>query len=286
MVESLMLIALGFLTATLFAIVAVQFVWRRAVTLTTEKMKGELNFDEMQRTSDRLADTEAALEDERREVADMTAHMRELSGRNADLESTLAAAGEETLTLRDEIANLHGHYEEARVEAERRAEELAALQRHAGTLQSNVTTLKQRIAELEAAAAGEIDRQADIEARLRSLGEKATRLAAEMNDVFGEVADATDLRAAIAPGAGAPLAATPATLSPYLAEGGDEELRELNAIKASLPNFSESVAIDVVADRHAGDEEAQEADGEDALPNERFLAERIKALEAGVASRH
>lgn len=280
MVESLMLIALGFLTATLLAIVAIQLVWRRAVTVTTEKMRGELNFDEMQRTAGRLADAEAALDDERREVADLTAQARELSGRNAELESTLAAAGEEALTLREEIADLHAHYEEARAEAQRHTDDLAALQRHADALQSNVATLKARIAELGNAAAAEIDRQAGVEARLRSLGEKATRLAAEMNEVFGEVADATELRAAVAPALQEPRAAAPAMLAPYPAEESDEDLRELNAIKASLSNYSESIAAGAVAER---DEDARDGDGEDTLPNERFLAERIKALEAGVA---
>ncbi len=271
MVESLMLIALGFLTATLFAIVAIQLVWRRAVTVTTEKMRSELNFDEMQRTADRLADAEAALDDERREVAELTAQARELSGRNVELESTLAAVGEEALTLREEIADLHAHYEEARAEAGRHADDLAALQRHADALQSNVATLKTRIAELETAATGEIERQIAIETRLKSLGAKATRLAAEMNAIFGEVADATDLRAAIAP----------AMLAPYPAEESDDDLRELNAIKASLSNYSASIAAGAAAER---DEDMR--DGEDALPNERFLAERIKALEAGVASQH
>lgn len=281
MVESLMLIALGFLTATLFAIVAIQLVWRRAVTVTTEKMRSELNFDEMQRTADRLADAEAALDDERREVADLTAHARELSGRNAELESTLAAAGEEALTLREETADLHSHYQEARAEAGRRAEELAALQHHADALQSSVVALRDRVAELETAAMGEIERQSAIETRLKSLGEKATRLAAEMNAVFGEVADAADLRAAIAPALHEPLAAAPAMLAPYPVEDADDDMRELNAIKASLSNFSESIAAGAVAAR---DEDVR--DGEDALPNERFLAERIKALEAGVASQH
>lgn len=280
MVESLMLIALGFLTATLFAIVAIQLVWRRAVTVTTEKMRSELNFDEMQRTADRLADAEAALDDERREVADLTAHARELSGRNAELESTLAAAGEEALTLREETADLHSHYQEARAEAGRRAEELAALQHHADALQSSVVALRDRVAELETAATGEIERQSAIETRLKSLGEKATRLAAEMNAVFGEVADAADLRAAIAPALHEPLAAAPAMLAPYPVEDADDDMRELNAIKASLSNFSESIAAGAVAARD------EVRDGEDALPNERFLAERIKALEAGVASQH
>lgn len=279
MVESLMLVALGFLTATLFAIVAIQLVWRRAVTVTSERVRGELNFDEMQRTIDRLADAETALDDERREVADLTAHTRALSERNAELEHTLSASGEEALALREEIADLHGRYEEARTDAERRAEELAELQRDAGALQASVVALRQRVADLEKAAVAEIGRQDAIETRLRGIGDKAARLAVEMNEIFGEVADAADLRAAIAPAEPAPRADAPATLSPYPMEGADDDdLRELSAIKASLSNFSESIAADAPAER---DEDVR--DGEDALPNERFLAERIKALEAGVA---
>lgn len=282
MVESLMLIALGFLTATLFAIVAIQLAWRRAVTVTTQKMRGELSLDELQQTAERLTAAETALVGKDHEVAELVEHANELSARNAELENAIAAAGTDAQTLRDEISDLQTHYEEARAEAERRADELAALQLHADTLQSHVTALKERIVELETAASGEIDRQRRVETQLRSLGEKASHLVAEMNEIFGEAASPSALQAAITPTAAASHAAEPITPAPYpLEENGGGDMRELNAIKASLSNFSESPRAEFGG---IAGHDTQDEDIDNPLPNERFLAERIKALEAGVAS--
>lgn len=275
MAESLMLIALGFLTATLFAIVAVQLAWRRAVTVTTEKMRGELNLDEVEQTAARLVEAEAALEDKRAEAS-------ELAARNAELEERLATASAEAQTMQSEIADLHGHYETAQGEARRQADELAALHSHAAALQTEIGGLRQRVAELETAATAEINRQLQVEAQLRQLGERATRLVSEMNEAFAHAAKATGLHSAMAASEASSAthpAEEPATLSPYPVEVEDgTDMRQLDAIKASLASFSESVKPDA-----ASYEDADEQDEDAPLPNESFLAERIRALEAGVA---
>lgn len=300
MVESLMLIALGFLTATLFAIIAIQFMWRRAVAVTTARLLGELKNEDMQAheaakaASDRIASLEATLTDKSSQIVELLAGNTAFAERNAQLERTIAevaeeaeakrqeivelhahreAAARDAETLRHEIANLQGECDAARAEAERQAQALV-------TLQSHADMLRQRIGELEQAASVEIGRQAGVERQLKALGEKAARLVYEMTETFGHVADTSGLQAAIAveePAEKIRSAMEPAgkpspesiALTPYPAEG----FEELKAIKASLSSgFDESVDVD---NDHAP---------EDMLPGEHMLAERIKALEAGVAS--
>lgn len=266
MVESLMLIALGFLTATLFALVAIQFVWRRAVKVTTNRLEGELNADEARHAVDRLANVQVQLQDKQHEV-------RALTERNTAVEETLAHASSELQALREEIAALHEGHAAALAEAERHA--------------LNVAALQTRIDELEAAASAEVARQNGVAAQLQSLGEKAARLVHEMHGIFGDAAGAHALEAALAhpqPAAPAeqPTEHAPALLTPFPIEddenaGGSEDDHRLAEIKASLSNFSEGMDHEAVA-------EEEESESGKPLPTERFLAERIRALEAGVAS--
>lgn len=270
MVESLMLIALGFLTATLFAIVAAQFVWRRAVTVTTQKLRSEFNLDDLEQTSARLSDAEAALGEKQNEIADLAAHADALANRNAELEHMVSSARAETQALHDEIGELRTHYEAARAEAEQHVQEIAALHAHSTTLQSTISELRERIGHLESAAVAEIERQKTVGDQLKDLGDRASRLIAEMNLAFGQAGEAQPLQAAIAPAPEEP--AAPAPLAPY----PTDEHHDLEAIKASLSDPDESEAGE--------SEEHQDEEREAPLPSEAFLAERIRALEAGVAS--
>lgn len=275
MVESLMLIALGFLTATLFAIIAIQFVWRRAVAVTTARLNAEFNVEEATRATDKIASLEAMLEDKGHEVAELASGNAAFAARNADLEQSVLCAGEEAANLRRQISDLEAQCETAHSETERNAQSLAALQSHADAIQA-------RIAVLEQAASTEIARQAQVQQQLKTIGEKAARLVYEMNEAFGQAADTVGLQAAVS----APLAASasleiaapdivePAAISPtsFPADRTDGAFEELNAIKASLSSsFGEA---------GPGDDE----DDGRPLPSEHVLAERIKALEAGVAS--
>ncbi len=257
MVESLMLIALGFLIATLFALIAIQFVWRRAVKVTTRRLEGEMNAEEAKQAVERLAGVEVQLQDKHHEV-------RALTERNTAVEEMLAYAAEETQSLRDEIAALHASHDTARADAELHAQNVAALQ--------------SRITDLEAAASAEITRQGGVAAQLKSLGEKAARLVEDMNGVFGAAVDTHALEAAVAPPApAAPPVMAPAQLTPFSFEvNTSEDDQRLAEIKASLSNFSEGV------DPDPSENETRDIEKKP-LPNERFLAERIRALEAGVA---
>jgi DNA repair exonuclease SbcCD ATPase subunit len=257
MVESLMLIALGFLTATLFALIAVQLVWRRAVKVTTRRLEGDISAEEARQAVERLAAIEIVLQDKQHEIDALTQ-------RNTTVEETLAQASYDAQTLRDEIAALRESHDAARADAEHHAQNVAALQ--------------SRIADLEAAASAEIARQGDIASQLKNLGEKAARLVSEMSSVFGTAGNMQALEAAIAhpepaaPEPVAPAPSAPVQLTPFPTEAADsDDDRRLAEIKASLSNFSEGV----------GPEEVDEDDKP--LPNESFLAERIRALESGVA---
>src|SRR5690606_41369618 len=77
-----------------------------------------------------------------------------------------------------------------------------------------------------------------------------------------------------------PDAVMPVRLAPFPA--GDEDLHELHAIKSSLASFGEGAHAP--GDSGEEDEEDTPARNGAPLPNEKFLAERIRALEAGVAS--
>jgi len=166
MVESLMLIALGFLTATLFAIIAIQLVWRRAVAVTTSRLNAELNAEEATFAADKIASLEVMLEDKRHEIADLATGNAAFADRNAELEQTVLRAGEEAAELRRQISDLEGQCEAARAEAERNAQSLATLQSHADAIQA-------RIADLEQAASTEIDRQAQVQHRLKNTRRKS-----------------------------------------------------------------------------------------------------------------
>lgn len=263
MIESLMLIALGFLTATFLALIAVQLVWRRAVTVTTRKLAGDIDLIEAHQNVEKIAHLEAALQDKQSEFTS-------LSQQHAQLESALAKAVDEAHSLHSEIADLQVQHDAARSEAEIR--------------QQNLVALQSRVDELETAARAEIDRRGLVETQLRSLSEKAARLVHDMNEATAQIADTRGLQSAFATPAPArrmrePQA--PVTLAPFPTddEPHDGELRELAEIKASLSSFSERVHAGFSSGEAGRDE--KEADA--TLPNERFLADRIRALEAGVA---
>ena len=77
MIESLMLIALGFLIATLFALIGAQFVWRRAVTVTLRKMAPDDAAD-TDAAEDRQAELDRLLQRHERELAPLQAEIRNL----------------------------------------------------------------------------------------------------------------------------------------------------------------------------------------------------------------
>lgn len=267
MLESFMLIALGFLTATLFALIAVQLAWRRAVTVTTRKLTSELDLDDLKLKAERASLLDVNLQDKQEEITALIA-------RNARLEETLTAAQADAQTLKSDIADLQSRHGAA----------LAEAQKH---LQS-FTDLQVRFNELEAAARSEVEKRGMVEGQLKALGEKANRLIADMSAVAAQIGETQDMIAAepaIDPQTDerqtAAAAAAAPTLTPYMDEDDDpllgdsisEDLTELAEIKA---------ALDGLGAGESGPATTEPAD--DAAPTDGFIADRIRALKAGVTA--
>ncbi|MEX0839127.1 MAG: hypothetical protein WD034_06310 [Parvibaculum sp.] len=97
MIESLMLMALGFFIATLFAIAAARLVWRRAAKVTARRLG--MSDDEENDSAVHSAELDAVLARQRREVeplhnriAELTRKNEALQGDTADLRVRLEAA--------------------------------------------------------------------------------------------------------------------------------------------------------------------------------------------------
>jgi DNA repair exonuclease SbcCD ATPase subunit len=265
MLESFMLIALGFLTATLFALIAVQLAWRRAVTVTTRKLTSELDLDDLKLKAERASLLDVNLQDKQEEISALIA-------RNARLEETLTTAQADAQTLKSDVADLQSRHGAA----------LAEAQKH---LQS-FTDLQVRFNELEAAARSEMEKRGMVEGQLMALGEKANRLIADMSAVAAQIGETKDMIAAepeIDPQTDerqTTAAAAPA-LTPYMDEDDDpllgdgigEDLAELAEIKA---------ALDGLGTGESGPATTEPAD--DAAPTDGFIADRIRALKAGVSA--
>jgi len=245
MIESLMLIALGFLIATLFALIGAQFVWRRAVTVTLRKMDADGGADAAE---DRQAELDSLLQRHERELAPMQAEIRNLRAENARL-----AAENEALEM--EKAQLSTDSDALRAEGER--------------LRSALAALRERI---DRAAAETAKRAASVAVASRELSGLEQALAAEARHYE---AARRDLAALETPAAPAEESHVPQVLEPYSPEEQDEDARTLAEVKASL--LAEIDGTPEGATR--GDED----DEDEAPASGPSLAERIRALEAGVA---
>lgn len=266
MVERFMLMALGFLTATLFALIAVQFAWRRAVTVTTREQAGPPHTDDAGRRTHETPGLDVAPDANRGEIA-------ALRGSNATLEEAIVSFTSGTPARHEAAVDAHTQDTADRAEARAQAKNLALL--------------RERIAELETVIRQEIDQRSHAEARLKKLGEKAARLALEINEAVTTGADAQRLREAVAPlpAERIPVAPQPKAVPPLAAAplNDRDEMRALAEIKASLSD------LDVASSDHSLVDNDGEGDGDERLakasfPGERRLAERIRALQAGVAS--
>lgn len=270
MLESVMLIALGFLTATLFALIAVQLVWRRAVTLTTREFTENLDLDALKQKAERATTLEVSLQDRQHLVS-------ELQTKNAELEQTLANARNDAVQLNNDIADLQAHHTAAQAEAEAHLRELSQLQA--------------RVDDLEAAARGEVERRGLVEAHLKTLGETASRLIADMSSVATEIGSAQSVLAArvaaplLAATESAPppkpvtaAAAEKVMLAPFPTDAddlNDDNLPDLAKIKAELSSLDDGdMSSDAAADTTPQNGKPTGTEG--------FFADRIRALAAGV----
>ncbi len=261
MLESIMLIALGFLTATLFALIAIQFVWRRAVKVTTRDLSDNLDLDDLKSQAARASALDMTLQEKRTKII-------ALSDKNAQVEETLANTRREADTLSQDIVDLRANHADARAEAE--------------THLHNLTLLHARVDELETAARGDMEKRRHIESQLKSLAEKALQLVADMGAVAVDFADA-----APEPQAAPARPDVPISLTPFPADDLDNkvsddkhstEMPDLAEIKASLSDLDET--------EPSNDQNDGESDNAEAPPHasEGYLADRIRALKEGFSA--
>lgn len=252
MIESLMLMALGFLVATLFAIIAAQFVWRRAVTVTTRRL------DENGGISARTAELDEMLQRQEREAAPLQAEIGRLQ---AEIEK-LRAERQDLADANNELAR-----ENSRLIADARGltSEISRLTAEAADRDARLGSAGAELGSLERAIAEEARRHEETRDHLQSLSAAAARLA-------------TDLRGATP--AEAPKSVTPQALEPYPDDERDEDARTLAEVKASLlAELDNTPEPDQAPDREPDHEPEMAENGH---IGDRTLAARIRALEAGV----
>ncbi|MDO8288594.1 MAG: hypothetical protein Q7T44_05190 [Parvibaculum sp.] len=259
MLQNLMLVGLGFLTATLFALIAMQLTWRSAVKKTTRRLTQDLNLDELKQSAERAAMLGVNLQDKQQEISALIA-------KNAQLEDALQNVHDNAQQLNDEIAELQVQHVAAQAEAE--------------THLLSVTHLQSRVDELEANARQEVAKRGLVETQLRTLGEKATRLLADMSLVAAEIDTTQNLLAANVPEpvaapssvpASVPVAVAPVTLTPFRDDDDvllSDDMPDFAEIKASLAAFGEA------GPAHPDDEPVSATEG--------YIADRIRALKDGV----
>ena len=277
MLESIMLIALGFLTATLFALIALQFVWRRAVKVTTRKLTSDLDLDELKSSADEAASLNISLRDKNNEVAALTS-------KNAELEGSLASAKQEHETAqakaRQEIDDLNKNI--AALQSEH-----AALQAEAETRLNDLKALQSHVDGIDAALRSDFEKRGTIETKLKELGAKTLQLLEEMNSAVTDFGDAKNIQALLdttpKPTETPVAPEAPAKLTPLVLDEEDEtessDIAELEDIKASLDQHTDVVSTDAAP---AETEASTEAEDDDASTSETYIADRIRALEAGV----
>lgn len=242
-----MLIALGFFVATLFAAIAAQFVWRRAVTVTTRALSGAT--DEAAE-SERARELDLLIQRQQAEIAPLQAEIGQLR-RDTD-----ALAAERDAALRDWQA-ISNENNSLRAEADRLAGELAALSSEAESLRASLRDN----AEL---AAERAERFAVLKQELAAL-----------EAVIGEAPAPNREAAALAPIA-AEAASAP---SAPLAFDDEEAARTLAEVKATLERLDA-----MGAEAHASYPAEEQADPAEIHVGDKALLARIRALEAGVAN--
>ncbi|MBX3488934.1 hypothetical protein [Parvibaculum sp.] len=162
MIESLMLMALGFFIATLFAIIAARLVWRRAVKVTERRLG-------------------AAGEDE---IAGVS--------HNAELDALLARQRREIEPLHNEIAALNEKSEALQADRDRLRDEVEAANAEISARDARAAALAQELKSIGAALAEQTNRQDETRQTLKNLSETAARLAEDAAPAAGKTQHAPE----------------------------------------------------------------------------------------------
>lgn len=162
MIESLMLMALGFFIATLFAIIAARLVWRRAVKVTERRLG-------------------AAGEDESAGVS-----------HNAELDALLARQRREVEPLHNEIAALSEKSEALQADRDRLRNEIEAANAEISARDARTASLAHELKSIRETLAEQARRQEETRNTLKNLSETAARLAGEIAPAAAETQHAPE----------------------------------------------------------------------------------------------
>lgn len=244
-----MLMALGFLIATLFAIIAAQFVWRRAVKVTERRLAGD---DGEAEKAEKTRELDDLLQRQEREQAPLRAELEALRGEHRE-----AAAANEELTAGNAML----------------ANENNGLRNEVARLETEISSLRSRI---EAEAAARMERLAAVRRELDGL---ETAMAPEIrHDEAPKDETIRTLEPYPEPYPADDAEADARTLAEVKAS-----LARLDAMGVDNPEAFEN--LDEMADEPAEDETPRREDrAGDAHISDKALTERIRALAAGVAN--
>lgn len=270
MIENLMLIALGFFVATLFAAIAAQFVWRRAVTVTTRELAGVAQqADE----SERARELDLLIQRQQAEMAPLEAEIDRLRNEAEALAAARDAALQEQQSLRNENNDILNQNNDLRLEVDRLTGETARLGAELRDLTAEAEALR---AEIESNASLAAERAG----RLATLKQELAALEAVIGEAPRPAPAAMESRPPLLAEA-APESAEPAA---PLAFNDEEAARTLAEVKATLERF-DAMGEQGHASYPAGDEPGEDATApEEIQVSDKTLLARIRALEAGVAN--
>ena len=192
--ESLMLFALGFLIATLFAIIAGQFIWRRAVAVTSRNLSG----------GDGHVELQALLADRNSQLAELGERLERLEEQGApspipadhaekhqNLAEQLHQTEVEAERLRSEEAETSREMESLRARLTDMEASLSRSEAERREQEEQISAMTRRIGEFEAELEEEAHRKEGTYATLRAIGERAARLAYDLNNLIEEAAPRT-----------------------------------------------------------------------------------------------
>ena len=293
MVESLMLIALGFMTATFIGILLSQFIWRRAVTVTTRRLQE--NPDQPAENVLPGQDDTAALQAAQHELDTVKA---ELAGTQTTIGSLQSTAQDQTVQKGDlaqeiervttELSRSESKVEQAKGALSEAETKIMALSSDAAAKEKEVSELTQALnASKQEAKTAETGR-VKAEGILTNVSAAAAALVAtlprepETDAAPKEAASIESEQAEASPVLEAPEA-------PEVSETPDTALQSEeghSALVAAIPTLDEFAAREETAEDQPEnpDDVDQAAIDEVPLATASTLDARIEALKEGVSS--
>ena len=290
MVESLMLIALGFMTATFIGILLSQFIWRRAVTVTTRRLQ-ENPDQPAENVLPENGDT-AALQAAQHELVTVKA---ELAGSQTTIGSLQSTAQDETAQKGDlaqeiervttELSQSESKVEQAKGALSEAETKILSLSSDAAAKEKEVSELTQALnASKQEAKTAETGR-VKAEGILTNVSAAAAALVATLPRE--PETDAAPKEAASIESEQAE--ASPALEAPEVSETPDTALQSEeghSALVAAIPTLDEFAAREETAEEQPEnpDDVDQAAIDEVPLATASTLDARIEALKEGVSS--